>query len=321
MTPYFRSTPTSPSRAQPAAGTGPRVGGHAADGVRLDLQVGAGRRRLEADQRARRRHAEDAAAPAEPRRRDGNQRQVRPLVLAHHRAPELDAPDLLARRPVAQRLERHDHLEGPAAVEAAGPDVPHRVPVAVRVALVGDLLIDEAAQRVGVEEQRVAPVVEGVDQEAEQVVVQHVERVAAHLGGHPLARRCAVPAAAGHVEVLVVEQHPGVGALGGWRPLVRELLDEAGDRGDQRVDRLVELSVHAEPRGQPDGADGRLPALAGDHVRGNRRRRAVDGAVEHDGDDVAAPGGLTRLRLGLPRRRRPGRRSEQRAQRRAQPRQ
>ena len=305
--------------ARPArGGTSPRVGGHAADGVRLDLQARARGRRLQADQRARRRHAEHAAASAEPRGRDGNQRQVRPFVLAHHRAAELDAPDLIARRPIAQRLERHHHLDGPAAVEAGGPDVPHRVPVAVRIALVGDLEIRETAQRVGVEEQRVAPVVEGVDEEAEQVVVQQVERVAAHLGGHPLARWRAVPAAARDVEVLVVEHHPGVRALGGRCAIVRELLNEAGDRCDLRVDRLVEPPVHADSGGQPDGADGRLASLAGDHFRRNRRRRTVDGLGRHGRDDVPAFGGLARNRLRLPRRRCPGGGGQQRAQRRGQ---
>ena len=277
------------------------IGRHAADGVGLDLERLSGRRRLEADQRAGRGDPEDAAAPAEAGGRDRDQRQVGPLVLADHGAPELNAPDLLARWPVTQRLERHHHLDRPAAVEAVRLDVPHRVPVAVRIPLVGDLLIDESAERVRVEEERVAPVVERVDQEAEQVVVQHVAGVALHVGRRPFARRGAVPAAAGHVEVLLVEHHPGIGPLRRRRALVGELLDEVGDRRDVAVDRLVEPSVDAEPGRQPDGAHRRPTAVAGHHRRRNRRRRVVDGGgrLRRGGRSGKAGHGLRgRLREG-----------------------
>ncbi len=284
--------------AGPLAGRRVHVGGGAADGVGLDLQVGAGGRGLQSHQGARGRDAEDAAPAPEPRGGDGDQGQIRPLVLADHGAAYLDAPHLVALGPVAQRLERHHHLDGPAAVEAPRLHVPHRVPVAVGVALVGDGLVDEAAGGVGVEEQGVAPVVERVDEEAEQVVVQHVERVAAHLGRRPLARRRAVPAAARDVEVLVVEHHPRLGALGGGRALVGQLLDEVGHRRHGLVDRLVEPPVDAQRGQQRDGAHGGLAAVAGDH-RGRRRRgRAVDDDARLDRGELGrlARGGLGRGR-------------------------
>ena len=186
----------------------------------------------------------------------------------------------------------------PAAVEPAGLHIPDRIPVAVGIPLVRNRLIDEAADRIGIEEQRVATVVEGVDQEAEQVVVQHVERVAAQLGRHPFFRRRRIPAAARDVQVLLVEHHPGVRPLGGAGALVRKLLNEVRNRRDRLVDRLVQLPVDLQRRGEPDGAHGRLPAFPGDHRRRNGRRRTVDGNRGRGG-----LGGLRRRSAGRGRRR------------------
>ena len=155
---------------------GGQVGGQASDGVGLDLEVAARRGRLEPHERAGRRDAEDAGRPAAAPRRDRQMRQIGILVLAPDAAAKLNAPDMRRLRTVAERLERNLHLDRPAAVEAAGPHVPHRVPVGVRVALVRELLVGAPAERVGVEHEAVAAVVERVEERAEVVVL-------AELGG------------------------------------------------------------------------------------------------------------------------------------------
>ena len=66
------------------------------------------------------------------------------------------------------------------------------------------------------------------------------------------------------------------------------------------VDRLVELSVDADPRQQPDGPHGGLSALAGDHRGRHRRGRAVDGDSRLD---LVRLGRLARHRLRRDRRR------------------
>ena len=52
----------------------------------------------------------------------------------------------------------------------------------------------------------------------------------------------------GDVEVVVVEEDPRLGLLGGRLALLRFLLDEVRDRRDRRVDALVEPPVDAERR-------------------------------------------------------------------------
>ena len=179
---------------------------------------------------------------------------------------------------VADRLERNRHLGGPAAFEAAGAHLPHRVPVDVRVALVGDDLIGEPAERVRVEVVAVAAIVKRVEQHAEHVVLAQLIRVAPQFVGRPLLRRhrrrSILPR---HVDVVVVEHHPGFGPLGGrarrsagtvWmKPLIG---------GTVAVDRLVEPAVDAQRLVQVNRAHDDASVLAArNHLRRNRRWRIL----------------------------------------------
>ena len=164
-------------------------------------------------------------------------RQVRPLVLPAHHPPQVHAPHLIGARLVAQRLERDGDLDRPAAIEIAGADVPHRVPVGVGRAFVGHLAVGHAADRVGVEDVAVALVVERVEHHAERVVLPQLVGVAAHfIGDAPLRMR--LPVARRNVDVVVVEEDPRLGLLGGGLEFVRLLLHEVGNRGRGPVDSL-----------------------------------------------------------------------------------
>ena len=184
--PYFRSPPQPAPTSLFTGGRTIRSAGVVGGQVRLHLDVRARRRQVEADERGRLRNAKHAVRSAIRRRQ---RRQVRPFVLAPDRAAQLNAPHLVLTRHVAHRLERNRHLGGPAAVEAAGVHVPHRIPVGVRIALVGDQLIGEAAERIGVEVVAVAAIVKRVEQHAEHVVLAQLVGVAPQLVGDPLARR------------------------------------------------------------------------------------------------------------------------------------
>ena len=242
------------------------------DGVRLDLEPAVAARDLDADQGACRRQSEHAGAG-----RDGDAGQIGGLVLVADAAPELQAPDLVLARLEPERLERDLHLHGPAALEAARARIPDRIPVVVGVALVGDLVVEEAADGRDHEREAVAPVVEGVDADAEIVVVDDLERVALHLVGDPLRLGHPGPQPRRHVDVFVVEEHPRLGALRGGRALDRELLHEAFDGRDGLVDAVVEHTVHPQGCVEPDCTDGGAPRfVAGDDVRADGRRRSVD---------------------------------------------
>ena len=209
--PYLTSSPTSASRSLLIAARAP-VGGDPAMRVGLELDVLARRRQVEADQRRRARDAEDAVDPPVAA---GSEREVRPLVLAADRRGAAECPmSWSSPGLVANRLERNRDLRRPAPVEAAGPHLPHRIPVGVRVAFVGHELVGEAAERVGVEVEAVAAIVERVEQHAEHVVLAQLAGVAAQLVGGPLVGRRRVLAPARDVDEVVVEQHPGFGALG-----------------------------------------------------------------------------------------------------------
>ena len=256
------------------------------DGIRLDLEGAARRRRLEADQRAGGRDPEYASRAHTATGRDGEPGQVDPLVLPPDAAPDLDAPEMWRLRAVAQALERNLHLKRPAAVEAAGPHVPDRIPVGVGVALVGELLVRPCAERIGVEVEAVAAVVEGVEEDSEGVVLAKLVRVAPHLVGDPLALGRRIPDARRDVHVLVIEEDPRLGPLGRRRARVRHQLDEAADGRDRPVDGLVEHAVELDGLVQPDRTD-RHPALlvAVHHSRRDGRRRAIDESrIDHSPD-------------------------------------
>ena len=287
-----------------------QVGGHTADRVGFDLDVAARRGRFETHQRPGRRDAEDTGRPAAAAGRDGQPRQIGVLVLAADAAAKLNAPDVRRLRPVAERLERNLHLDRPAAVEAAGPHVPHRVPVGVRVALVRELLVGAPAERVGVEHEAVAAVVERVEERAEVVVLAELGGVAAHLVRNPLAPGRRVPHPGGDVDIRVVEHDPRLGRLGRGRAGVGNVLDEVGDRRHRLVDRLVEDAVEADALLETDRPYRGPPLLVTRHHRRRHRWwRPVDEAgIDHDasrcGDrEAGTRRGLRLVGLHLGRRR------------------
>ena len=95
------------------------------------------------------------------------------------------------------------------------------------------------------EEEPVATIEERVEDGREALVLRDVVLVAPHLGhDHPLGM--AVPAAGGHVDVPVVEEHPGLRRLGGLRSRPRLLLDEAVDGRRDLVDGVVEAAVQGD---------------------------------------------------------------------------
>ncbi len=226
-------------------------------------------------ERRRARHAENAVRSAGGRGHGG---QVRPLVLAADRAPQLNAPFLVLARVVADRLERDRQFRGPPALEAAGSHLPDGIPVDVRVAFVGDRLIGEAAERIGVEVVAVAPIVERIEQHAERVVLPQLIGVAPDLVRRPLVRRRRVVALPGHVDEVLVEHDPRFGPFGRRLAFSGKRLNEAGQRLGRLIDRLVEFAVDAERLGQSNRADDDAAVLAArNHFRRDRRRRVLIG--------------------------------------------
>ena len=260
------------------------VPGDAADRVRFDLDVPACRRRLNPHQCPGRRDHEDAGRTASAAGRDRQASQIDPLVLAADRPPQLHTPHLRRPGAVSQGLERNLHFNGPAAVEPSGPHIPDRVPVAVGIAFVGELLVGARPERVGVEVEPVAAVVERVEEGGERVVLAQLARVAPHLVGDPFALGRRIPHPGRDIYVRVVEHDPGLGLLGRSRPFHRHLLNEVADRGHLLIDRFVERAVDPNPRRQLDSPDRRAPRRVPVHDRGrDRRRRTVD-----EGQEVVA---------------------------------
>ena len=201
-----------------------------------------------------------------------------PLVSPPHGAAHLNAPYLLAPRPVADRTERDRHLDRPSALEPLGLDLPDRVPVPVRSSLVVDLVVSQRAESVRVECDGVAAVVEGVEEDPGVVVLADLGGVAAHLVRDDGIRALRVPDPGAHVEVLVVKSEPDLGELARRVPCVGDALYELRDRPGALVEGLLERSVHGHGLGDPGGAnrEARLPRLIDD---GRRDRWRGPGAL------------------------------------------
>jgi len=83
----------------------------------------------------------------------------------------------------------------------------------------------------------------------------------------------AVPATAGDVDVLVVEEHPHLGLLRGGRPLLRLLLDEVRRAGHQLIQLFIQPSVDDQRHLGADGPHHDVPfCVADEHSRRDRNR-------------------------------------------------
>ena len=241
------------------------------DGVRLQLQVDAGVRHFEADQRGGLRNLHDGAEVERSRQR--HERRV--LVVPDDAALDVEAPHLLPARTVAQRPEGDDRLERPAAVEASHLHAPDGVPVLVPAALVADLAVHPPADGIDDELHRVAAVVERVEHDADVLPQSHA--IPAHVVGDPFRLRRRAVAADRDVQVVVVEQHPDFRLLRGDFAFVRKDLDEARRGRHVPVHLLVEIAVDVEGRGQPHRTHRRLVGrVARNGGWRQRRRRTVD---------------------------------------------
>ena len=99
--------------------------------------------------------------------------------------------------------------------------------------------------------------------------------VAPHLGGDQ-GVHLAVPHPERHVDVVVVEGDPRLGAFGGGLAAVGLDLDEVGNRAHVAIERLVERAVDAQRLADANGANGRAAfSVAGDDLRRNRLGRRV----------------------------------------------
>ena len=111
---------------------------------------------------------------------------------------------------------------------------------------------------------------------------EDVEMVATHVVGEdPLG--LLVPAAAGNVDIRVVEQHPHLGPFRDGIARIGYLLDELGDGRNMRVGLLVQSSVDADRlRDARRAYDNPAVRVVGQY-RTNQRRRLIGGR---------SPGGL-----------------------------
>ena len=224
-----------------------------ADGVGLELHPPGPGGRLEPHQRRRVGQADQRLAVV-GLRRGGEEHLFVPVLDV---PLEIDAPELGAAGRVAERPEGDPEFGGPAALHHPALHPPDGVPVAVRVPLVGHLGVVEGAERVGLEQEAVPAVVEGVEDDLEAVVPPDPHVVPAHFARH---QRTRVLQIGGDVEVLRVVEHPDPGGLGRRGALVRLLLQETARRRHLFIDGIVEDAVHRDRLGEPEGAEG-YPAV------------------------------------------------------------
>jgi hypothetical protein len=227
-------------------------GGSTGGCERLQVEQGTttGRRLQPHDRRSQRRllHSGLAAGWRHARQRGD-------LVGGPPDAHGVEAPHLIAPWPVSQRFERQHGLHGPAALEAPGLHPPYRVPVAEILPFVDHLPVHASTQRVDDEDDRVAAVVEGVEDERHDVIARPLHgAVAAHLGGHQ-AVHVVVVALERHVDVVVVEGQPGLGAGPGRLAGSRLHLCVAAHPGHVPIQRLGQVAVGEKRLVHTDGAD------------------------------------------------------------------
>ena len=244
VSPYLMSPPTRPSASLGDRRPHGRVGGDAPEDVGLQLDDAGALGRLQPGERPGRGHLEDAAKGGQCA---GDVGQVRPLVLPAHHAAQVHAPRLIAARVVAQRLERDGHLDGPAALEVCGLHAPDGVPVGVGWPLVGHLAVGEPADGIGVEEVAVPPIVEGVEQHEERVVLPELAGVATHfVGDSPFGVRLV---GSGPTRRCSGRRRRSRPRSSQWPARFEGLLlDESTDERRHRIGRLVEQTVDGQGR-------------------------------------------------------------------------
>ena len=243
------------------------IGRQVGDRVRLDVQVGAAARRLDPDERG----CEHRSLKSRLSGRRRHARQRRDLVLRPLHAHRIEAPHLRRARLIPQRLERHRGLDGPAAIEASGLGLPHGIPIAAVLPIVHHRPVGSAAERVHRERERGAPVVEGVEDERDEIVaLPAAGAVAPHLGGDQRVH-VGVPHLERHIDMVLVKGDPCFGAFGGRLAAVGLDLDEIRDRTDVAIERLVECAVDAQRLADPHRTQGRATlSVAGDDLRRDR---------------------------------------------------
>ena len=202
-----------------------------------------------------------------------------PLLLVGHLALDVEPPELLGLGGEAQGAPGDGDLDRPPLGIAVPLDAPDAVPVEVDLlALVADQAVDLHAAGVGGEDVAAAPVVVGVDEDLQGVVVAHVA-VARQRGGDDLLG-LRVVAAGADIEVVVVVAEVDVGLLGRRLALVRLDLGELAEPRPGLPDRLVELAVDHRRSGEED-RPGDVVGRIGDGGRG-LRRRLLGGLRRHD---------------------------------------
>ena len=254
-----------------------QIGREVGDGVRLDVEIQRRGRDFDADQGARCRQPVDRTGP--PLRRDLG--EVVHFILAANAAADLDAPRLFTRRSVSKRLERNGDLGDPAAFEPGRLCLPNPVPVEVRP-VVGARTVAKTAGRRHRKQRPRAAIKERVEQDGDMVLRRHVGAVAAHVVGDD-ALGVLVPAAAGEIDVPVVEHHPHLGAFGNGRAGLRLLLNEVGKGGDSGVNLLVQPAVEQNRLGDARGADDDAAVLVARSGRGGRLDRCRRGGINRLG--------------------------------------
>ena len=99
-----------------------------------------------------------------------------------------------------------------------------------------------------------------------------------HLVGDPLAGRGRFVRARRHVDVVVIEEDPGVGALAGKGTFLGQLLDETGDGRHGSIHGLVEPAVQLDSLDQACRTNRGITLIVpGDHLGGDGHRRDLLG--------------------------------------------
>ncbi|HAC05541.1 MAG TPA: hypothetical protein DC060_16510 [Gemmatimonadetes bacterium] len=116
-----------------------------------------------------------------------------------------------------------------------------------------------------------------MEEHAEVVVRSDRARVAPHFVRGPLALWCGIPESRGHIDVVVVESDPRLGALARHGPRNRQTLLEVRYRRGRPVELLVENPVDRHRLRYARCPDcGSALFVPADDFSARGRRRAVD---------------------------------------------